>query len=76
MRLLLAFAYLAAFDCALAAAAEDGYDLWLRYRADAQGHQTLGLPVQELVGGSDPPTLDAARPGLRELRLLLPGTAL
>jgi alpha-glucuronidase len=36
--------------------AEDGYDLWLRYRPDA----SLSLPVRSLVTGERSPTLDAA----------------
>jgi alpha-glucuronidase len=36
--------------------AEDGYDLWLRYRPDA----SLSTPVRALVKGSGSPTLDAA----------------
>src|SRR3982751_4147042 len=43
---------LAVFGCSLPAAAEDGYDLWLRYPAmDAQGYPSLDTTVQELVEG-------------------------
>jgi alpha-glucuronidase len=41
--------------------AEDGYDLWLRYRPDA----SLSLPVRSLVTGERSPTLDAAAAELK-----------
>jgi alpha-glucuronidase len=44
------------------AAAEDGYDLWLRYqRVDAREYPALADSARELVGGAHSPTLDAAR---------------
>jgi alpha-glucuronidase len=62
MNLRLVFACLAVVAFLPRAAAEDGYDLWLRYRAiDGSAHQTLDGSVQELVNGTDSPTLDAAR---------------
>ncbi len=51
---------------ALPAAAEDGYDLWLRYRP------APGNPVRELVNGAASPTLEAAQ---RELMRGLGGLA-
>jgi alpha-glucuronidase len=53
MKIRLVFACLAFVACSLPAGAEDGYDLWLRYRP-------VDAPVQELVKGADSPTLDAA----------------
>jgi alpha-glucuronidase len=45
----------------LPAAAEDGYDLWLRYRAvDAAAYPDLGINVRELVSGTPTPRLAAA----------------
>jgi alpha-glucuronidase len=41
--------------------AEDGYDLWLRYRPDP----ALTAPVRSLVAGSGSPTLDAAAAELK-----------
>ena len=56
-----------ALGCSMPAAAEDGYDLWLRYRAvDAREYPPLTESAQELVGNADSPTLEAAR---RELSL-------
>ena len=47
--------------CALPAGAEDGYDLWLRYRAvDAGSYPTLDANVRELVVGSGSATLEIA----------------
>jgi alpha-glucuronidase len=47
--------------CALPAGAEDGYDLWLRYRAvDAGSYPDLDAHVRELVVGSGSATLEAA----------------
>jgi alpha-glucuronidase len=44
--------------CAVPSGAEDGYDLWLRYRAvDAATYPALGAVVTELVGGSSSATL-------------------
>jgi alpha-glucuronidase len=51
---------------ALPAAAEDGYDLWLRYRP------APGNPLSELVTGAASPTLEAAQ---RELMRGLGGLA-
>src|SRR5687767_7350869 len=46
---------------AMPAAAEDGYDLWLRYRAvDAAVYPTLATSASELVGNRASPTLAAA----------------
>ncbi|HEY5755033.1 MAG TPA: alpha-glucuronidase family glycosyl hydrolase, partial [Steroidobacter sp.] len=47
--------------CALPAGAEDGYDLWLRYRAvDAGSYPDWDANVRELVVAGDSPTLKAA----------------
>jgi alpha-glucuronidase len=54
MNFRLAFACLAAIACSLPAFAEDGYDLWLRYRP-------VDTSIQELIDGADSPTLGAAR---------------
>jgi alpha-glucuronidase len=55
------FACLAVVACSLPAAAEDGYDLWLRYPAiDAAGYPSAGS-VRQLAGESASPTLAAAR---------------
>src|SRR5690349_18278187 len=44
------------------AVAEDGYDLWLRYRpVDAREYPALTGSATELIGGAHSPTLDAAR---------------
>ena len=53
---------LAVVACSLPAAAEDGYDLWLRYRASTPAYQSLDTRCQR-TGHRDraPPTLDAAR---------------
>src|SRR5687767_9751695 len=41
--------------------AEDGYDLWLRYRpVDAAAQASLGTGDRSLVAGKKSPTLDAA----------------
>ena len=58
MKFRLVIACLVVSVCSLPAAAEDGYDLWLRYRADAQITPS-SVAVQELVRGSDSPTLTA-----------------
>jgi alpha-glucuronidase len=60
MKIRLVFACLALVAVSLPAAAEDGYDLWLRYRANPQGNVSPGDSLQELVNGSGSPTLDAA----------------
>ena len=61
MNLRLVFACLAVAACLPPAMAEDGYDLWLRYRAiEASAQRPLDASVQELVGASNSPTLDAA----------------
>jgi alpha-glucuronidase len=58
-RLLIASLFLAV--CALPAGAEDGYDLWLRYRAiDAGSYPDLDARVRELVVDPDSPTLETA----------------
>ena len=55
------FASLVLVVCALPAGAEDGYDLWLRYRAaDAGSYPDLDANVRELVVAGDSPTLKAA----------------
>jgi len=47
--------------CALPAGAEDGYDLWLRYRAvDAGSYPDLAAHVRELVVGSGSATLETS----------------
>ncbi len=47
--------------CALPAGAEDGYDLWLRYRAiDAGSYPDLDARVRELVVDSGSATLETA----------------
>src|SRR6187402_2754046 len=52
----------AVLGCSIPAAAEDGYDLWLRYRqVDAREYPALTESTRELVGGTHSPTLDAAR---------------
>jgi alpha-glucuronidase len=54
MNIRLVFACLVFVVSSLPAGAEDGYDLWLRYRP-------VEASVQELVKGADSPTLAAAR---------------
>jgi alpha-glucuronidase len=54
MKKRLVFACLVFVASSLPARAEDGYDLWLRYRP-------VEASVQEVVKGADSPTLDAAR---------------
>ena len=67
----LLLACLAAVAFSLPAAAEDGYDLWLRYHAvDAATYPELGHSVRELVAGAKTPTLMAAE---RELTRGLEG---
>ena len=54
-------ASLAFVVCTLPVRAEDGYDLWLRYRTvDAASYPDLNASVRELVVGSGSPTLEAA----------------
>ncbi len=65
MKFRLVFACLAVVAGSLPATAEDGYDLWLRYRENAPGNVSPGDSVQELVKGSGSPTLDAARDELQ-----------
>jgi len=61
MKIRLVLAWLAVGACSLPAVAEDGYDLWLRYRTvDPQAAQSLGDSIQEIVKGSGSPTLDVA----------------
>ena len=55
------FACLAVVACSLPVAAEDGYDLWLRYPAiDAAVAYPSANSVRQLVGVSASPTLGAA----------------
>jgi hypothetical protein len=55
-------ACLAVLGCSLPVAAEDGYDLWLRYQpVDTREYPTLAESARELVGGAHSPTLDAAQ---------------
>jgi alpha-glucuronidase len=55
------------------ASAEDGYDLWLRYRAiEATAYPALGTHVRQIVAPASTPTLDAAG---RELERGLAGLA-
>jgi alpha-glucuronidase len=55
------------------ASAEDGYDLWLRYRAiEASAYPALGTHVRQIVAPSSTPTLDVAG---RELERGLAGLA-
>jgi alpha-glucuronidase len=55
-------ACLVAVAFSLPVVAEDGYDLWLRYRAiDAAAYPALALHVRELVAGAKSPTLAAAQ---------------
>ena len=62
---------LAAVLASMPVSAEDGYDLWLRYRAvDAAAYPALAAEVRELVSGDSNPTLAAAE---RELQLGLAG---
>ena len=52
---------LAAFALSMPVAAEDGYDLWLRYRAvDAAAYPALAAGVTELVTAAATPTLAVA----------------
>jgi alpha-glucuronidase len=61
MKFSIVVACLAVLGCALPAGAEDGYDLWLRYRAvEASFNRSIEPSVQELVKGADSQTLDAA----------------
>jgi alpha-glucuronidase len=55
------FACLAVVACSLPAAAEDGYDLWLRFHpVDAASYPALDATVHELLVGAGSPTLKAA----------------
>src|SRR5262252_97432 len=66
-------AWLAATVFSLPVAAEDGYDLWLRYRPVETGsYAALDSGVRELVTGARSPTLAAAE---RELSRGLSGLA-
>ena len=61
MQLRTLIACLALTVCSLPAAAEDGYDLWLRYRAvDAAVYPALDASARGLVRDSSSPTLSAA----------------
>ncbi|MEO8016807.1 MAG: alpha-glucuronidase family glycosyl hydrolase [Pseudomonadota bacterium] len=54
-------ACLALLACSLPAGAEDGYDLWLRYRAiDSADYPGFETSVRQLVAAPDSPTLAAA----------------
>jgi alpha-glucuronidase len=73
MKLHSLLACLAAILLSSSAAAEDGYDLWLRYgKVDAAAYPALESAVRELVTGGASPTLDAAQ---RELERGLSGLA-
>jgi alpha-glucuronidase len=62
MKIRLFFACLIVMAGSLPAAAEDGYDLWLRYRlVDVAGYPDLKMTVRQLVATGDSPTLKAAR---------------
>jgi alpha-glucuronidase len=66
-------AWLAALALIGPASAEDGYDLWLRYRAiDASAYPALGTHVRQIVAPASTPTLDVAG---RELERGLAGLA-
>ena len=70
---LLLLACLAAMSFARTAAAEDGYDLWLRYpAADTREYPALESGVRELVAASGSATLEIAQ---RELMRGLSGLA-
>ena len=61
MKISAVVACVAVFACSLPAGAEDGYDLWLRYRAaEPSLDRTLAPSVRELVRGAASPTLDVA----------------
>ena len=61
MQLRSLIACLALVACSLPAGAEDGYDLWLRYRAaDTAPGPALETSVREIVGDSSSATLAAA----------------
>ena len=63
---LLALLLLAALIAPTAARAEDGYDLWLRYRpVEAEWQRRYAPAATELVGASGSPTLEAAGAELR-----------
>ena len=62
MKIRLFFACLFVIAGSMPAAAEDGYDLWLRYRlVDAAGYPDLKMTVRQLVSTGESPTLTAAR---------------
>jgi alpha-glucuronidase len=54
------FACLAVVACSLPAAAEDGYDLWLRYPAIDTAAYPSAASIRQLIGESASPTLEAA----------------
>jgi len=61
MKIRLLFACLFVMAGSLPATAEDGYDLWLRYRpVDAAGYPDLKTTVRQLVSTGESPTLEAA----------------
>jgi alpha-glucuronidase len=63
-RIALACLLFSAFS--LRSVAEDGYDLWLRYRpVDAVSYPSLGAGDRALVTGQDSPTLTVARAELQ-----------
>jgi alpha-glucuronidase len=55
------FACLTVVACSLPAAAEDGYDLWLRYTAIDAAAYPSAVSIRQLVGESASPTLGAVR---------------
>jgi alpha-glucuronidase len=62
MKIRLFFACLLVMAGSLPAAAEDGYDLWLRYRlVDAASYPDLKVAVRQLVSPGGSPTLEVAR---------------
>jgi len=62
MKIRLLLACLLVMAGSLPAAAEDGYDLWLRYRlVDAAAYPDLEATVRQLVPTGESPTLKAAR---------------
>ena len=66
MRLLTAFCLLLAALLATPAAAEDGYDLWLRYRPiEAPALARYRSQASAIVISGDTPTLRAARDELQ-----------
>ena len=62
MKIRLFFTCLLVMAGSMPAAAEDGYDLWLRYRlVDAASYPDLQASVRQLVSAGESPTLEAAR---------------